>query len=134
MTTYKRLRDASQAQEFERRQWAQETQLVYRLNIEGRGELTLDPIKFGLAFQGAPFFWWGVELEVDNTLVEGDFPFVGCGVASWEKSTVSNEVVEPRYLGANLYVNISSVSEYKMVLTAVFEGVAYQNPAFTVEQ
>lgn len=129
--TFRQIRNATQGIELDRTTWAQDTQTVFRVNVSGRGSRELDEIEFGLPYQGVPFFSYGVELAPDETLTTGDFPFVSAGVARWKTSVEPNQVVEPRYLGATIFVNVATKRSYDLVFSFIFEGTAYQNPNFT---
>lgn len=108
--------------------------------IESRGTpgqfgsvTTLPSDTFGVAFQGKPFFSWGVEVVDGNVnLQEGLFPFVTAGVYEWQTMPTQNEGVEPRYVGASVYLGVQSGWEYEYVFTFSFEGVVFRSPEFTV--
>lgn len=130
MTTYDRYRDAYQRQERDRSTWASNVQAVRRVRVTGRGSINI-PFEFGLAYQGPPFFSYGVELA-SGALVPNDFPFVTAGVAGWMYTEVSDEMAVPLYTGAELFVGVWSVAEYDLIFTFVFEGIAFQNPQYTI--
>ncbi len=127
---YVRSRRATKRQELDRATWAQPIQVVVAYETEGVGELLTDPIDFGVVFEGAPFFSYGVELVEDQTLVSGDFPFVTCGVNEWVTVEEESDQVLQRHTGAVVWIRVSSATQYQMRFRLSFEGVAFRNTEF----
>ena len=127
---YVRVRKAAKRQELDRATWAQPIQVVAAYETEGVGELITDVIDFGTAFEGPPFFSYGVELMEDQVLVEGDFPFVTCGVQEWVLSGEASDDVPARYIGAVVWIRVSSATRYRLRFRLSFEGVAFRNAEF----
>lgn len=131
MTTrsFERVRKADLQQQLDRGTWADTTQVVLAYDTIGSGELITEIIDFKTVFEGAPFFAYGVELQSGETLETGDYPFVSCGVAEWDITTVEedDDLMVPSYLGAAIYINVVSSKQYKLRFRLSFEGIAMKN-------
>ena len=130
---YKRIRRANVRQQFDRVQWAEPVQFVISTDFTGTGAATVD-ITFNFPFEGPPLFSWGVELQEDEVLTEGDYPHVTSGVAVWTTEEVSeNSAGALLYLGATVWYRSVSTRLYNTRLRTAFEGIAYKNPEHFVE-
>lgn len=78
---YQQVRKADQKRELDRATWASPTQVILAYDIIGSGELTTELIDFGAVFEQSPFFAYGVEVQPGEELVDGDYPFVTCGIS-----------------------------------------------------
>jgi hypothetical protein len=126
--TYRSLRKAERATRLDRDTWAGTSLLILTYDTIGAGTFETDLLDFGLVFEEAPFFAYGAELQPGETLIAGDYPIVNCGVTRWE----TNEDPETRvgnvfYLGAYVWINVSSNSTYRMRFRLSFEGTAMRN-------
>lgn len=126
---YQRVRKADRKQEFDRATWANTTQVILSYDTIGSGELATGLLDFKTVFEGAPFFAYGVELQPGDTLVEGDYPFVTCGIAEWQTNTnVEDDTAKvPLYLGAYVYISVVSSKQYRLRFRLSFEGIAMKN-------
>ena len=69
-----------------------------------------------------------MELQEDETLVDADYPFVTCGVYEWERTAeTSQERAQRFYLGAVVWVAVSSAKSYRLRIRLAFEGTAMRN-------
>ena len=121
--------------ELDRAQWAGPISMIFGYATNGSGTFLTEEISFSTAFEGTPFFSYGVELVEGQELTSGDFPFVTVGVAEWVvKETTEEDFVEkkikPFYLGAKLWISVSSSKSYELTYSMVFEGVVMKNPQF----
>lgn len=126
---YDRVRRADLQQQFDRATWADTTQVILAYDTIGSGELVTEMLDFKTVFEGTPFFAYGVELQPGETLEEGDYPFVSCGISEWETNLVEEEETgkTPVYLGAAVYINVVSSKQYKLRFRLSFEGIAVKN-------
>lgn len=131
MSIYRQVDRAGRARQLDRGTWAENTVALMVLDIEGSGEQLTDLLSFGVVFDGPPSFSYGVELIEGQSLVPSDFPFVTCGVSTWETMQFE-EATDGRgadyYIGAYLWVNVSSSTQYRLRFRFAFEGVAFKNP------
>lgn len=131
---YRQIRRASTKQRLDRNQWADVLQLIIAFDFDGVGSKTQE-IEFGMVFEGAPVFSWGVELQEDDELTPNDYPFVTAGVASWVTKTASaDERSTLLYLGGTVWYRSVSNRSYRTRLRTSFEGIAYKNPQYLTEQ
>jgi len=100
-----------------------------QFGTSGSGQFSTE-VSFGTAFEGAPFFSFGVALQDDEVVVAGDAPFVSCGVVEWSKADNSENREPGIYLGGTVWVNVSSAKDYKLTIQFAFEGVALKNLQF----
>lgn len=129
---YRRIRQANKRQALDRGQWADETQLLIANDFSGAGSQLID-VEFGIVFDGAPLYSWGVELQEDEILTPGDYPHVTSGVSSWvTKQASTNEQSNLLYLGASIWFRTVSSRDYRTRLRMSFEGVAFKNPQYFV--
>lgn len=127
-TTYPRVRKATSKQQYDRETWATPTQVVTAYDMVGAGQITTDPISFGVVYETPPFFAYGVELQTGETLVAGDFPYCMCGVSAWTTTEIADGSRDiPYYLGASIWINVSSTKPYKLRFQLSFEGLAMRN-------
>ena len=126
---YERVRKADRKQEFDRATWANTTQVLLAYDTIGSGELATELIDFKTVFENAPFFSYGVELQPGETLTEGDFPFVTCGISGWNTNLTEEDdpINFPVYLGAYVYINVVSSKQYRLRFRLSFEGIAMKN-------
>ena len=112
MTLYTPVRKANTKTRLDRDTWAGPTMVVTSYDIVGTGETITDLISFGTVFEDAPFFAYGTELQKGELLIDGDYPFVTCGVASWETTTTdeTSPHVPVYYRGAYVWVNIAAAT------------------------
>ena len=127
---YAKVRRAIKRRELERSTWAQPIQVVVSYDTLGVGELTTDPIMFGTVYEGPPFFSYGVELAEGETLVDGDFPFVTCGVQAWITGEEVSDVRPVPYIGAVVWIRVASSTRYQMRFRLSFEGMAFRNTEY----
>jgi len=109
--------------------------MIFGYSTKGSGTFLTEEVSFSTAFEGTPFFSYGVELVEGQELVSGDYPFVTVGVAEWViKETTEEDFIEkkikPFYLGAKLWISVSSSKSYELTYSMVFEGVVMKNPQF----
>lgn len=128
-----RVARAVKRETLDRATWASPVSIVYRYETEGSGTFITEELLFSVAFEGKPFFSYGVELADATVLVAGDYPFVTVGVSEWmtESSTEEDfdeKKIKPFHLGAKLWISVSSAKSYKLVYSLVFEGVVMKNP------
>lgn len=128
MSTGRAIRRANLRQEQERDAWS-ETGVVYAsYDYTGTGPFTTELLDFKTVFAAEPFFTYGVELQPDEYLVEGDYPFVSCGVSSWELTEVpADSTATAYYLGARVWINVSSAKVYALRFRLAFEGPLFKN-------
>jgi len=94
----------------------------------GVGEIETELLDFGVVFESAPFFSYGVELVPGETLVSGSFPAVYCGVKEWKLSEVEGDPrAEKFYLGAFLWISIDTSVSYNLRFRLSFEGISFRN-------
>jgi len=127
--SYRDLQAQRRKQEFDRGGWAEDTVVYAQLDTTGSGQFTTE-VSFGTAFEGAPFFAFGVSLQDDEILADGDAPFVSCGVVDWLKAENSENREPDIYLGATVWVNVSSGKDYALTHRFAFEGMAFKNIQF----
>ena len=132
--SYRRIRQAQQKDRLDRATWADTTSVFSAYDVTGSGSLITEEISFGVVFDGVPFFSYGVERVADTQeLVDGDYPFVAVGVSEWittepaDPDTASSPIY---YLGAKLYVNVVSTTQYNLRLRLLFEGTGFKNTQF----
>lgn len=127
---YRRLRRANVQRTLDRGQWADETQLIIALDFDGVGAQQVD-VEFGMVFEGAPLYSWGVELQEGETLWPGDYPHVTSGVAAWDTKEASTiEGGRLLYLGATVWFRSVASRAYRTRLRTSFEGIAFKNPQY----
>jgi hypothetical protein len=126
---FPKVRKADQRLQLDRATWAATTQVVLAYDLVGTGEIITELLEFKAVFEEAPFFAYGIELQPGETLEDGDYPFVTCGVSSWETTLAEEElnVRTPFYLGAYIYINVVASKQYRTRLRLSFEGIAVRN-------
>lgn len=128
MSVSKSVRRAGARQEQERGTWAETGVTYMTYDYTGTGGLVTEVLDFKTVFVSEPFFTFGVELQPDNYLVEGDYPFVSCGVSSWSITEVpADSTAEAYYLGAQVWINVSSSTVYALRFRLAFEGILFKN-------
>lgn len=128
MSTYPQVRRADTKTRLDRDTWAGPHLVVTAYDTVGSGEFNTELIEFGTVFEDAPFFAYGVELAENETLVDGDYPFVSCGVSQWEVTKTEEDVAGLNYyLGAYVWVNVVSSKQYRLRFRLSFEGTAMKN-------
>lgn len=126
--TYPRIRQAENRQELDRGTWAGNTLTVVAYDTVGRGIIQTGLIDFGLVYEDAPFFAYGVELAPGQALIEGDYPEVTVGVRQWQTSAVESDTrAKLFYLGAYLWISINALSSYRLRFRLSFEGITMRN-------
>lgn len=131
---YRQIRRGNVRRNLDRGQWAEQTQLVVAFDFDGSGSDTVE-VDFGIVFEGAPLYSWGVELADDETLVEDDYPHVSSGVAEWKtKQASENEQSNLLYSGATVWYRSVSSRSYRTRLRTSFEGIAFKNPQYFQEE
>ena len=116
----------------DRGQWAEDTQLIIAFDFDGVGAEQVD-VEFGIVFEGAPLYSWGVEMQEDETLSPGDFPHVTSGVAAWNtKEASTNSEGRLLYLGATVWYRSVASRGYRTRLRTSFEGIIFKNPQYFV--
>lgn len=126
---------AVEIRQLDRVQWAGPVSMIFGYQTQGSGTFLTEEIEFVTAFEGAPFFSYGVELVEGDSLIGGDFPFVTVGVAEWVTQEITEEdsiekKIKPFYLGAKLWISVSSSKAYELAYSLVFEGIVMKNPQF----
>ena len=124
---YRDVRAADRRRELDRQTWAGTNIVFLTYDIVGSGELTTELLEFGTAFESIPFFSYGVEVAEGTELVSGDFPFVSAGVASWQVTETEDTNDVPIYLGAFVWIRVSSSTQYGLRFRFAFEGTALRN-------
>lgn len=117
---FSNYRAANQRTEIDRKSWAELSQLIVDVAVEGSGTIATDPIEFSSVFTSQPFFSYGVQLSPGEVLVDGDYPLVSAGVSEWNQNG-------SRFIGCTLYVSVLSQTSYKLNLKCSFEGVAFKS-------
>ncbi len=126
--TYTNLKKAASKARLDQQTWAGTSLLLLSYDTIGVGEIETELIDFGLVFEGAPFFSYGVELQPGETLTEGTFPSVMCGVKEYQLTEVEADTQATSfYIGAFLWIAISSTLSYRLRLRLSFEGVSMRN-------
>ncbi len=128
MTTYRSISKAQDRNRLDQTTWARNSVLFLSYDTIGVGEIETELIDFGLVFEEKPFFSYGVELQPNETLIAGSFPAVMCGVREWQLTEVERDIrAVPFYIGAFLWISISSNISYRLRLRLSFEGISMRN-------
>jgi hypothetical protein len=134
MTLYSHIERSGKSRELDRNTWAGETTLVFAYETKGSGTFVTELLDFGIAYEGTPFFSYGVELIPGSTLVDGDYPFVSAGVGEWIKKEDVDDFAEKQlkllHTGAHVWISVSSNKSYRLIFRMTFEGIAFKNPQF----
>ena len=125
--TYPATRSAAVRQDLDRRSWPDTVVVVSTFDTVGSGSARSGVIEFGAVFEDPPFFSYGVELIEGNELVDGDYPFVTAGVIEWTLTVSDDPYATQYYTGADIWVRISSTTQYPLRWRLAFEGVAMKN-------
>ncbi len=126
--TYRSIEKARDSRRLDQATWAGDTLLFLSYDTIGVGEIETELIDFGLVFESVPFFAYGVELQPGETLTEGQFPAVMCGVKEWQFTEVEADPrATPFYIGAFLWISITSSISYRLRFRLSFEGIAMRN-------
>jgi len=126
--TYSRIRRADKRRELDRLTWAGPTQVLFTYEIEGIGGFETELMSFGTVFESKPFFSYGTELQLDETLTLNDYPMVMCGVSEWEVTETDEELLTtPYYLGSRVWIRVATARSYRLLFRLSFEGVAMRN-------
>ncbi len=128
MTIYRRVSKAQDRSRLDQTTWARSALLLLSYDTIGAGEIETELIDFGLVFEDKPFFSYGVELQPNETLIAGEFPAVMCGVREWQLTEVErDDRAIPLYIGAFLWISISSNISYRLRFRLSFEGISMRN-------
>lgn len=135
MTMYGHIRRSEQSRDLDRRTWAGSTTIVIAYETVGAGTFTTEMIDLGLAFEGPPFFTYGVELSEGQTLVEGDYPFVSAGIVEWVTNAETEEDFEEKQLsllhtGCFVGINVRSNKSYRLIFRMSFQGIAFKSTQY----
>ncbi len=126
--TYRSISKAGRKTRLDQETWAGTTLLFLSYDMTGVGEVETELLDFGLVFEGVPFFSYGVELQPGEVLTPGEFPAVMCGVKEWQLTEVEADTrATPFYLGAYLWISVSSNISYRLRFRLSFEGIAMRN-------
>lgn len=117
---------ASKVRNIDRTAWAGGQLVVATWDTLGKGTVLTGAIYFGVAFEGRPFFSHGVELTEGN-LQANDYPFVNCGVQTWLTTDATQNPAQVFYLGAVVWIMVSSEASYALTHRFSFEGKAMRN-------
>jgi len=124
--TYPGVRKAATKSRLDQQTWAGNTLLLLSYDTIGAGEFDTPPLDFGLVFEGAPFFSFGVELQPGEVLLPSAYPAVMCGVREWQVTEVeADDQTTPYYIGASLWIFVSS--PYLLRFRLSFEGITMRN-------
>jgi hypothetical protein len=127
---YRRIRRANVRTQLDRGQWAGTQRLIVTADFVGIGSETFD-VTFGTVFEGPPLFTYGVELQEDEVLTEGDYPHCTAGVALWDtKEASTNSAGRLLYLGATVWFRSVTARSYRLRLRMSFEGIMFKNPQY----
>ena len=125
---YPKVRKNEQRIELDRKTWADTAFLVVAYDTVGTGTFETDLIDFGLVYEDAPFFSYGVELAPDQVLVDDDYPNVSCGVSNWETQTFSTfDGSSTYYVGAYVWLYVDCLTPYNLRFRLAFEGTTMRN-------
>lgn len=125
---YRGVERAARAREVDRNAWAGNNLVVTSWDTIGSGTTVTPSLTFGAVFEDRPFFSYGVELQENETLATGDYPFTSCGVQEWQ--TVISETDDrgiPFYSGAIVWIRVSSTQSYRLRFRFAFEGIVIRN-------
>jgi hypothetical protein len=130
--TYNRVRRAEQRKDLDRLTWSGTSVAQVAYETIGSGQFITEVLNFGTVFEGTPFFSFGVELIEGQFLVDGDYPFVTAGVSAWEQiPSLEEALLNPtrtvHYLGANVWINVASSTQYGLRWRLSFEGITPRN-------
>ena len=133
-TLYGHIEGAARARELDRGTWASGQTTVFAYETKGAGTAQTELLDFGIAYEGPPFFSYGVELVPGETLVDGDYPFVSAGVGQWVTKQDDEDFAEKQlkllHTGAYVFINVRSQKSYRLIFRMAFEGVAFKNSQF----
>lgn len=130
--TYSRINRADRKKELDRITWSGTSVAQIAYETLGSGQVITEVLPFGTVFEDTPFFSFGVELIEGNILVSEDFPFVTAGVSAWEQvPSLEEALLDPEkvvhYLGANVWINVASSTQYGLRWRFSFEGTTPRN-------
>lgn len=123
---YQGINRSNRQREVSRTAWAGSNLVLTAWDTIGSGTTLTDLIEFGTIFEGQPFFSFGVELQEDETLVEGDYPFVTLGVQEWQRTeqTTEDDITLRFYTGAVVWIAVTASKSYRLRHRLAFEGTA----------
>lgn len=118
---------AGKTREVDRNSWAGSQLVLATWDTIGSGTILTGGITFGAVFEGRPFFSYGVELQENETLVDGDYPFTACGVSEWRTTELADERAQPFYTGAVVWIRVDANFPYRLRFRFAFEGTVVRN-------
>jgi hypothetical protein len=124
---FRRIENATRARELDRQGWAGSHLVLAAWDTIGSGTITTEPILFGTVFEDEPFFSYGVELQEDETLVDGDYPFTSCGISEWQTTAPRDVDGKIFYLSGIVWISVVAAKSYRLRFRFGFEGIAMRN-------
>jgi hypothetical protein len=126
--TYRNIRKAATDIRLDRDTWAKNSVVIMAYDTSGVGTFETEVIDFGLVFEDTPFFAYGAELQPGQTLIDGDFPIINCGVGEWATTKPEDDPgAKPFYIGASLWIVVNATTPYNLRFRLSFEGIAMSN-------
>lgn len=127
---FRGLERAARTRETDRNSWAGNNLVVTTWDTIGSGTTQTGGLTFGSVFEGRPFFSYGVELQENETLVDGDYPFTACGVLEWTTTVAADERAQLFYTGAVVWIRVDAGTQYRLRFRFAFEGTVIRNREF----